>query len=87
MPNKRIFGSCQERAKENAANIEQSTEFTESLVEEVINLQSEVIEIFSMVLTELAAFKSVQKEVFEIQNPNWIILQKLFGKFEHKHHV
>ena len=82
-----IFGSCQERAKQNAANIEQIATFTESLAEDVFKLRSDVNDKFFMVTTELAALKSVQKEMLEIQNRNWKVLQEHFEIFEHNIHV
>ena len=78
-----IFGSCQERAKQNAANIEQIATFTESLAEDVFKLRSDVNDNFFMVTTELAALESVQKEMLEIQNRNWKVIQEHFELFEH----
>ena len=46
-----IFGSRQERAKQNAANIEQIAKFTESLAENVFKLRSDVNDKFFMVTT------------------------------------
>ena len=40
-----------------------------------------------MVATELAALKSVQKEMLEIQNSNWKIIQEHFQIFERNIHV
>ena len=37
-----IFGSCHDRAKQNAKNIEKLAEFTESLTQDVFKLRNEV---------------------------------------------
>ena len=79
-----IFGSCQERAKQNAANIEQMAELTESLAEDVFKLRSDVNDKFFMVTTELAALKSVQNEMLAIQNRNCKVIQDYFELFKHK---
>ena len=55
-----ISGSCQERAKQNAANIEKLSEFTDFLAEDVFKLRNEVNENFFSVTTELAALKTLQ---------------------------
>ena len=65
-----IFGSCHDRAKQNANNIEKLAEFTESLTQDVFKLRNEVNDKFFMVTTELEALKSVQKEMLEVQNRN-----------------
>ena len=57
-----IFGSCQEHAIQNAANMEKLSEFTEFLAEDVSKLRNEVNEKFFMVTTEIAAIKTVQKK-------------------------
>ena len=41
-----ISGSCQEHAKQNAANIEKLSEFMDFLTEEIFKLRNEVIENF-----------------------------------------
>ena len=48
-----IFGSCHDRAKQNAKNIEKFAEFTESLTQDVFKLRNEVNDKFFMVTTEL----------------------------------
>ena len=82
-----IFGSCQERAKQNAANIEQIAQFTESLPEDVSILRSYVNDKFSMITAELATLKSGQNEMLEIQNRNRKVIQVHFEIFEHNIHV
>ena len=82
-----IFGSCHDRAKQNAKNIEKLAEFTESLTQDVFKLRNELNDKFFMVTTELGALKSVQKEMLEVQNRNWRIIEEHFEVFQHNIHV
>ena len=82
-----IFGSCHDRAKQNAKNIEKLAEFTESLTQDVSKLRNEVNDKFFMLTTELKALKSVQKEMLEVQNRNWRIIEEHFEVFQHNVHV
>ena len=82
-----ISGSCQERAKQNAANIEKLSEFTDFLAEYVFKLQNEVNEKFFTLTTEVAALKTLQKEMLEIQNRNWKLIEQHFDLFERNIHV
>ena len=82
-----IFGSCHDRAKQNAKNIEELAEFTESLTQDVFKLRNEVNDKFFTVTTELEALKSVQKEMLEVQNRNWRIIEEHFEVFQHNIHV
>ena len=40
-----------------------------------------------MVTTELEAFKSVPKEMLEVQNRNWRVIEEHFEVFQHNLHV
>ena len=82
-----IFGSCHDRAKQNAKNIEKLAKFTESLRQDVFKLRNEVNDKFFMVTTEIEALKSVQKEMLEVQNRNWRIIEEHFEVFQHNIHV
>ena len=82
-----IFGSCHDRAKQNAQNIEKLAEFTESPTQDVFKLRNEVNDKFFMVTTELEALKSVQKEMLEVQNRNWRIIEEHFEVLQHNIHV
>ena len=81
------FGSCREHAKQNAANIEKLSEFTDFLAEDVSKVRNEVNEKYFMVLTKIAAVKTVQKDMLEIQNRNWKLIEGPFKNFEHNMHV
>ena len=78
-----IFGSYQGRGKPNAANIEQIAELTESLAEDVFKLRSNLQNKLFMVTTQLAALKSFQTEMLEIQNRTWKVIQEGSEIFEH----
>ena len=82
-----LFGSCHDRSKANAANIEKLAEFTESLTQDVFKLRNEVNDKFFMVTTELDALKSVQQEMLEVQNRNWKLIAEHFEVFQHNIHV
>ena len=82
-----FFGSCHDHAKTNAENIEKLADFTEALTEDVFKLRTEVNEKFFMVTSELAAIKSVQKVMIEVQNRNWQIIEEHFEMFRENIHV
>ena len=82
-----LFGSCHDRSKANAANIEMLAEFTESLTQDVFKLRNEVNDKFFMVTTELDALRSVQQEMLEVQNRNWKFIAEHFEVFQHYIHV
>ena len=52
-----FFGSCQEHAKQNAANVEKLSEFTEFLAEDVFKLRNEVNESFLWLRRNLLRLK------------------------------
>ena len=82
-----LFGFCQERAKQNAANIEQTPDFKDPLEKDDFKLRSDVNDKIFMVTTILAARKSVQKEILEKQNRNWNFIREYFETSEHIFHV
>ena len=82
-----IFGSCHDRAKQYTNKIENLAEFTESLTQDVFNLRNELNDKFFMVTRELEALKSVQKEMLEVQNRNWRIIEEHFEVFQQNIHV
>ena len=84
---KGIFGSCQDKSKTNAENIQKHADFTEVLTEDVFKLRNEVNDNFFMVTSELAAIKTVQKEMLEVQNRNWQIIEEHFKLFQDNIHV
>ena len=73
--------------QKNAKNIEKLAEFTESLTQDVFKLRNEVNDKFFTVTTESEALKSVQKEMLEVQNRNWRIIEEHSEVFQHNIHV
>ena len=53
-----FIASFHERAKQNASNVEQLAEFTESLAEDVFKLRSEINNNFFTISTELAVLSN-----------------------------
>ena len=84
---KGIFGCCHDKSKSNAENIQKLTDFTEALAEDVFKLRTEVHDKFFLVTSELAAIKTVQKEMLEVQNRNWQIIEEPFRVFQDNIHV
>ena len=74
-------------AKQNAKNIEKLAEFTGSLTQDVFKLRNDVNDKFFVVTSELEALKSVQKEMLEVQNRNWRIIEEHFEVFQQNVHV
>ena len=84
---KGVFGSCHDKSKTNAENIQKLADFTEALTEDVFKLRNEVNDKFFMVTSELAAIKTFQKEMLEVQNRNWQIIEEHFKVFQDNIHV
>ena len=57
------------------------------LTEDVFKLRNEVNNKFYMVTSELAAIKTVQKEMLEVQNRNCQIIEEHFELFQDSIHV
>ena len=64
---KGIFGSCHDKSKTNAENIQKLADFTEALTEDVFKLRNEVNDKFCMVTSESTAIKSVQKKCLKFK--------------------
>ena len=82
-----IFGSCQDRAKENAENIVRLADFVEELTIDVHRFRTDANEKFYMVSKELGALHKVQQEMIEIQNQNWAIIEEQFQVFADNIHI
>ena len=74
---KGIFVSCHDKSERNAENIQKLADFTEASTEDVFILRNEIREKVFMVMSELAAIKSVPQDLLEVQNCNWQILETL----------
>ena len=81
---KGIFGCCHDKSKKNAENIPKLADFAEALREDVFKLRNEVND---KVTSELAAIKSVQKQMAEVQNRNWQLIEEHFKIFQDNIHV
>ena len=84
---KRNFVSCHDKSKTNAENIQKLADFTEASTEDVFKLRNEVNDKFLMVTSELAAIKCVQKEMLDVQNRNWQVIEEHFKLFQDNIHV
>ena len=82
-----IFGSCQDRAKENAANIDRLYSFTSSLTDYVMQMKTGTDEKFFLVGNELKEIRETQNQMIETQNKNWAIIEEQFKVFEGKFHI
>ena len=82
-----IFGSCQDRAKENAANIDRLHSFTSSLTDYVMQIKTATGEKFFLVGNELKEIRETQKQMTETQNKNWAIIEEQFNVFEGNFHI
>ena len=78
-----ISGFWDDKSKNKAQNIQKLADFTEALTEEdVFKLRNEGNDKVFMVTSELAAIKSVQKEMLEVQNRNRKIIEEHFKVFQ-----
>ena len=82
-----IFGSCQDRAKENAANIDRLYSFTSSLTDYVMQIKTATDEKFFLVGNELKEIRETQNQMIETQNKNWAIIEEQFKVFEGNFHI
>ena len=65
-----IFGSCNDKSKENAENIVRLSDFASQIAENVYTLAEILDEKFFMVTSELNSIKQAQDEMIQIQNRN-----------------
>ena len=82
-----IFGSCQDRAKENAANIDRLYSFTSSLTDYVMQIKTGTDEKFFLVGNELKEIRETQNQMIETQNKNWAIIEEQIKVFEGNFHI
>ena len=73
-----IFGSCQDQAKTNAANIEHLSTITTTIVDYVAKMQTTNDEKFFVVSNKLAEIEEAQQQMTETQNNNWKIIEEQF---------
>ena len=82
-----IFGSCQDQAKTNAANIEHLSTITTTIVDYVAKMQTTNDEKFFVVSNELAEIEEAQQQMTETQNNNWKIIEEQFQAINTNFHV
>ena len=76
-----VLQSCYDRAKQIAARTEHLADVTESPAQDILKSRSDVNDKFFMFTTGLAALKTVQEEILDIQNSGWKIIQEHFENF------
>ena len=83
---KGVFGTCHDKAKENAENILRTNEFVNKLSDNLHMLENDQNDKFFLVSEELTKMKQIQKETRETQNDNWNLIQEQFDIFESNIH-
>ena len=73
-----IFGSCQDQARTNAANIDHISTITTTIVDYVAKMQTTYGENFFNVSNKLAEIEEAQQQTTETQNNNWKIIEEQF---------
>ena len=81
-----IFGSCQEKAKQNARNIEKLGEYAISLGQNIQQLANATDAKFFRVSKELEMLHGIQRQIIETQNQNWRAIEKQFNVFRQNIH-
>ena len=76
-----IFGSCQEKAKQNAHNIEKLGDYAISLAQNIQQLENATCAKFFRVSKELERLHGIQRQIIETQNENWRANEKQFNVF------
>ena len=73
-----IFGSCQEKAKTNAKNIEKLGKYAITIGDNLQQLANETDGKFFGVSKDLALLHEIQNQIIETQNENWQKIEKQF---------
>ena len=81
-----VFGSCQEKAKQNAWNIEKLGEYAISLGQNIQQLANTTDAKFFRVSKELEMLHDIQRQIIETQNRNWRTIEKQFTVFQQNIH-
>ena len=76
-----IFGSCHEKAKQNARNIEQLGKYAISLGDNIQQLANSTDSKFFRVSKDLETLHNIQNQIIETQNQNWQAIEKQFNVF------
>ena len=81
-----IFGSCQEKAEQNAQNFEKLGEYAISLGQNIQQLANATDANFFRVSKELEMLHGIQRQIVETQNENWRTIEKQFNVFQQNIH-
>ena len=73
-----IFGTCQDKSRENAKNIKELHEYTIRLTEYVAEYEEQVNEKFFLVADKLSEVNNIQKEMIKNQQENWKVIEDQF---------
>ena len=73
-----IFGSCQEKDKTNAENIEKLGKYAIAIGDNLQQLAKETDEKFFRVSKDLSLLHEIQNQIIETQNENWQKIEKQF---------
>ena len=84
---RRTFGSCNDKSKENAENIDRLSELARQIAENVFTLAENLDEKYFMVTSEFYSIKQAQDEILQNQNWNWEIIQEHFEVFKQNYHI
>ena len=82
-----VFGTCQDQAQTNAANIETLGTLTTALTSFVDRLNTDTNEKFFRVKNKLEDIEKNQKQMEETQNKNWEIIQQQFDIIDQNFHI
>ena len=82
-----IFGSCKDKSKANAENIERMHEYTMALTDYVKEMEDGTNEKFFLVTNEIAEIRHIEQLMAENQNKNWKIIEEQFQTIERNFHV
>ena len=82
-----VFGTCQDQASTNAANIEHLRTLTSVLTSFVSRMNTENNEKFFIVKNKLEEIEKNQKQMVETQNKNWEVLQRQFEIIDQNFHI
>ena len=81
-----IFGSCQDQAKTNAANIDHLGTITTILADHVTKMKTDTDQKFFLVGNKLEV-EEAQQQMVETQNQNWQLIEEQFNAISMNFHI
>ena len=82
-----IFGSCQDQAKTNAANIDHLGTITIILADHVTKMKTDTDQKFFLVGNKLKEVEEAQQQMVETQNQNWQLIEEQFNAISMNFHI